>query len=130
MKIRRISLTGTRGFAEADYLTQNLRLFTTAPEVIKGTPWDFFAISRESEPVDVAVARSEPLQNELQHFIDCIRTGGTPITDAASAIKALALANAATGMMRAAAVRPEPSRPAAADVRKSFSSSASRSGFA
>jgi UDP-N-acetylglucosamine 3-dehydrogenase len=128
VKIRRISLTGTRGFAEADYLTQNLRLFTTAPEVIKGSPWDFFAVSRESEPIDIAVAHSEPLRNELQHFIHCIRAGCTPIADAASAIEALALANAATATMRAA-VRAKPSTPAA-EVQTSFSSSASRSGFA
>jgi UDP-N-acetylglucosamine 3-dehydrogenase len=100
IKIRRLSVTGSKGFAEADYVEQTIRLFETAPELIKGMPWDFFAVSRESDAVNIPVPRYEPLRAELEHFVTCIRTGRTPMTDPTSAMRALALAVEATKAIR------------------------------
>ena len=62
VKIRRLSIRGTKGLAEVDYIDQTLKVYEAAPELVKGSPWDFFAVSRESSPVDVAVQHCEPLR--------------------------------------------------------------------
>jgi UDP-N-acetylglucosamine 3-dehydrogenase len=103
VKIRRLAVTGTKGFVAADYVDQTIRLYETVPEVIEGSPWDFFAVSRESDALNVRVPRYEPLRAELEHFVECIRAGSTPRTDATSATKALALAVEATRLIRGAA---------------------------
>lgn len=100
VKIRRLALTGTKAFVEADYIRQTVKIFETTPEVIKGMPWDFFAVSRESDGVEVTVPYSEPLRRELEHFLECIRLGATPLSDVRSATKALALAIEATHAAR------------------------------
>jgi len=84
----RTLLTGTEGFLEVDYIRQSVQRFETAGELVKGQPWDFYAVSRESQPVDIPVARKEPLAEELAHFVSCVRTGATPATDATSPYKA------------------------------------------
>jgi UDP-2-acetamido-3-amino-2,3-dideoxy-glucuronate N-acetyltransferase len=43
----------------------------------------------------VDIAQSEPLRAEMQHFLDCIRTGATPRTDAAEATRVLSVLDAA-----------------------------------
>ncbi|MFN2544463.1 MAG: Gfo/Idh/MocA family protein [Actinomycetota bacterium] len=105
IKIRRLAITGTRGYAEADYIDQSVRLYQSAPEMIRGMPWDFFAVSTESRAVTVPVTRREPLREELAHFLACLRAGSTPITDARTATKALALAIEATQAARGVGLR-------------------------
>jgi UDP-N-acetylglucosamine 3-dehydrogenase len=100
VKIRQLMLTGTQGFAEVDYIDQTIKVYESAPQRIKGRPWDFFAVSQESEPLRLRVERREPLVEELEHFLACVRTGHRPLTDAESATKALALAVDATYSMR------------------------------
>ena len=100
VKIRRLSLTGTAGYLEADYIQQSIRLFESAPGLIRGTPWDFFAVSNESEPVELPVPKEEPLRIELEHFLQCVRGYTSPISDGRSATKALALAIEATSAAR------------------------------
>jgi UDP-N-acetylglucosamine 3-dehydrogenase len=100
VKIRRISVTGTGGLAEVDYLEQSLRLYRGAPEVFAGPLWDFFAVARESEPEEVPVSRGEPLRRELVHFVQRIRAGDTSVDEARSAAQALALAIEARNVIR------------------------------
>lgn len=100
VKIRRLSITGSRGLAEVNYIDQSIQLFESFPEVIKGTPRDFFAVSKESSPSSLPVRRREPLQLELRHFAECIRHGVAPVSDAASTTPALALAIEATSRIR------------------------------
>jgi UDP-N-acetylglucosamine 3-dehydrogenase len=104
VKIRRLSLTGTKGFLEADYINQSISIFESVPELIKGVPWDFFAVSTESEPTRIDVDPREPLRSELEHFLACIRTGAPPLSDALSATRALALAIDATNATRGVGV--------------------------
>jgi UDP-N-acetylglucosamine 3-dehydrogenase len=100
VKIRRIAVTGTSGFAEVDYLTQSLRVFKGAPAVFEGSVWNFFAIAHESEPRNVEIERIEPLRSELEHFITCVRDRTEPLGDPRHATQALALAIAATDVIR------------------------------
>jgi UDP-N-acetylglucosamine 3-dehydrogenase len=100
VKIRRITVTGTAGMADVDYLEQSLRLYRGAPEAFTGPLWDFFAVARESEPEEVDVSRGEPLRRELTHFVDRIRAGDTSVDDARQAAQALALALEARSVIR------------------------------
>jgi UDP-N-acetylglucosamine 3-dehydrogenase len=100
VKIRRLSVTGTRAFLEVDYIEQLVHIYETVPEVVQAKPWDFFAVARESPASAVPVPRAEPLVQELAHFVECTRTGALPRTDADSATRALALAVEATAAMR------------------------------
>ena len=100
VKIRRIAVTGTGGFAEVDYLTQSLRIYAGVPEIFKGPVWNFFAVAQESSPVDVAIDHAEPLRAELQHFVDCIRDERRPISSGQEAARALEIATAAIDLIR------------------------------
>jgi UDP-N-acetylglucosamine 3-dehydrogenase len=96
VKIRRLSVTGTKGMAELDFITQQLRIYETAPALIEGQPWNFFAVSSESEPIDQHVLKSEPLRDELRHFAKCIMYGEQPLVPAEHATDALDLVVTAT----------------------------------
>jgi UDP-N-acetylglucosamine 3-dehydrogenase len=100
VKIRRLTITGTAGLAEVDYLEQSLRLYRGAPEVFAGPLWDFFAVARESEAEEVSVARGEPLRGELEHFVNRIASGDTSVDEARGAAQALALAIEARSVIR------------------------------
>jgi UDP-N-acetylglucosamine 3-dehydrogenase len=102
VKIRRLSFTGSKGFAELDYIDQSVRMYASVPRVIKGTPWDFFAVSKESDAIEVPVRRQEPLRLELEHFMSCVEKREVPRTNARSARRALALAIEATQYATAA----------------------------
>ena len=100
VKIRRLTVTGTEGLADVDYLEQSLRVFRGAPEVFQGPLWDFFAVARESEPEDVHVERGEPLRAELEWFVRRVRNGELDVVQARQAARALALAVEARDTIR------------------------------
>jgi UDP-N-acetylglucosamine 3-dehydrogenase len=100
VKIRRLTVTGTEGLADVDYLDQSLRVYRGAPEVFEGPLWDFFAVARESEPEDVPVTRAEPLRAELESFVARVRENDTSLVQARQAARALALAVEARAMIR------------------------------
>jgi UDP-N-acetylglucosamine 3-dehydrogenase len=100
VKIRRLTVTGTEGIADVDYLEQSLRVYRGAPEVFSGPIWDFFAVARESEPEDVPVERAEPLRAELESFVAQVREGDISLVQARHASRALALAVEARDMIR------------------------------
>jgi UDP-2-acetamido-3-amino-2,3-dideoxy-glucuronate N-acetyltransferase len=58
----------------------------------------------EAEPV--AVDPAEPLEQECRHFLDCIRTGARPRTDAAEALAVLRVLAAAEKEMRTSGPAP------------------------
>ena len=102
IKIRRVTVTGTEGLADVDYLEQSLRIYRGAPEAFAGPLWDFFAVARESEAHEVGVERGEPLRGELQSFVDRVRDGDTSLAEARQAARALALALEARATIRGA----------------------------
>lgn len=103
VKIRRLTITGTKGLADVDYLEQSVRLYRGAPEVFEGPLWNFFAVARESDPVELPVRRGEPLAGELSEFLARVREGRHSLDDARQAARALALATAAISVIRGGA---------------------------
>jgi UDP-N-acetylglucosamine 3-dehydrogenase len=100
VKIRRVTVTGTAGLADVDYLEQSLRVYRGVPEVFEGPLWNFFAVAHESEPEEVRVPRDEPLRRELRHFVDRVQNHDTSVDGARQAAQALALAVEARNVIR------------------------------
>lgn len=93
-KIRKLSVVGTRGVANLDYIKQSLVLCSD-----KG---------RE----EVGVERAEPLRNELEHFLECVRSRKHPLVNGRVGLRALyvcskALESALTGKV-VSLPQPEP----------------------
>jgi len=75
-KKREMELTGSGGVILIKFLTQEVSL-EKADIVI--------------EPI---VRQEEPLKLELQHFVECVSSGGKPLADAFDGLKAVAIAEA------------------------------------
>lgn len=61
-------------------------------------------IAERAEPEPVAVAPGEPLKTECRHFLDCVRTGETPLTDGHEGLRVLGvLERASAALARSAA---------------------------
>jgi UDP-N-acetylglucosamine 3-dehydrogenase len=88
VKMRRLYITGTSGFAEVDYIKQELTIYDKAVEY--KPMGDFFDIvSRYSSPKkEVYISKEEPLKLEMEYFLGNI-TQGKPDVICASALKAL-----------------------------------------
>lgn len=54
-----------------------------------------------ADAVPVAIAQQEPLAAECRHFLDCIKTGGTPRTDGREGLRVLSVITRASEALRA-----------------------------
>jgi predicted dehydrogenase len=94
-KRRTLTVTGERGMYLADYITQDLVLFTN-PDASR--TWErpageapITSVS-EGEMTRYSIRRQEPLVAELGEFAMAVRTGGPPPVDPHDAMVALLLA--------------------------------------
>jgi UDP-2-acetamido-3-amino-2,3-dideoxy-glucuronate N-acetyltransferase len=67
-----------------------LALFDQRVDWVNGEP-----LPHKDEGQPVAIATDEPLKNECRHFLDCVRTRRTPLTDGRSALAVLCVLRAA-----------------------------------
>jgi len=75
VKIRRLEVTGTRGYCEVDMITQRVvRFGTNLADSVSGFQ-DFVAQYGDPVQQSVAVFRQEPLKEELSEFVEAIHTG-------------------------------------------------------
>lgn len=56
-------------------------------------------VTRKADAEYVAVPRSEPLRNECAHFVECVDTGRTPLTNGEEGLRVLRLLEAAQAAM-------------------------------
>jgi len=90
VKIRGLAVTGTKGYAELNYITQELvvhksrfRNIDDFNDVVEfGTP----------EKCVIRVEKAEPLRLELAHFIGCVTSGKQPLVTGRDALSALRVA--------------------------------------
>lgn len=73
-KVRTLSVVGTEGIAELDYITQKLVIYNH--EWVKEAKVNF----------------KEPLRNELEHFIECVEKGTKPLVSGEEGLHALKVA--------------------------------------
>ena len=71
--------------------------------MLRRTFWNFFAVARESDPMELPVRRGEPLAGKLSEFLARVREEDHSLDDARQAARALALATSAIGIIRGAA---------------------------
>lgn len=91
-KIRTMQLTGTKGYAELDFINQDIMIYgNIEKEGQAASENQIFKYSNTiiSRPF---VAKNEPLKLELEHFLDCIISNKTPLTDGSEGLKNLEVA--------------------------------------
>ncbi len=97
VKIRKLSITGTDGYLEMDYINQKIQLFQSNYEKYRDTPGqrggyaDYVLKYLDPDIIEYNVAKKEPLKEELQYFLRMISDPDAQI-DARHAIDALAIA--------------------------------------
>lgn len=90
IKIRNLSVTGSKGYAELNYLTQELIIYESnyTKEIVDefGDYVIKFGIPNKTQ---VGVEQFEPLLLELQDFIQCVKTRRTPLVTGEIGLEAL-----------------------------------------
>jgi predicted dehydrogenase len=74
-KVRSLTVTGSHGLVEANYLTQELRLYETAWIEDADDFGRFVAAFGQPRELELPVARQEPLREELVAFVHDARDG-------------------------------------------------------
>ena len=94
IKIRKLEVTGTKGYSELDYVTQQLVIYKIKkiPEMEKLE--NFAEVVKLSQPIkiEVAVKKEEPLKLELLDFMESIVKNKPPHVTGEQAIEALKIA--------------------------------------
>jgi len=91
IKIRSLAITGTKGYAELNYVTQEFMLYKSKYEKKFETFEDIVKFA-EPEIIRIKVRKSEPLKEELKDFISCIKSNKQPLVSGEDGLKALELA--------------------------------------
>jgi UDP-N-acetylglucosamine 3-dehydrogenase len=76
VKIRKLTITGTEGYMEMDYISQQIEFYKSNYEKFRESYENFSDyILRFSEPDKfvISVAKKEPLAEELKYLIDAVR---------------------------------------------------------
>jgi len=106
-KIRKVTVVGSEGMAVFDDVNKSEMLKIYEREIDKGlidsTPEysDHLAIVSIGDIHIPRVALSEPLNNQVRHFIECVTSGRKPLTDGRSGLRVLRILEAAERSIRA-----------------------------
>ncbi|PIP31066.1 oxidoreductase [bacterium (Candidatus Howlettbacteria) CG23_combo_of_CG06-09_8_20_14_all_37_9] len=92
IKIRNISVTGTKGYAELNYITQKLQLFYSNYSKVADNFGDFVIKFGEPEKQDIKIKQKEPLRAELESFINSVANNKPVHTPGEDGLKALNIA--------------------------------------
>ncbi len=79
IRIRNLAVTGTKGYIELNYMTQELLLYESNYSADFDNFGDYiikFGIPNKHE---VTLDKQEPLSIELRHFLTCVETEATPL---------------------------------------------------
>jgi UDP-N-acetylglucosamine 3-dehydrogenase len=94
MKIRRVFLTCSETFVEADYISQSV---TTSSSSFKQIDeMDLYSIPIQYNINKIALEKREPLKNEISDFADAIKNDKKPLVTGRDGVMALKIAEAAT----------------------------------
>ena len=100
VKIRKLNITGTRGYAVVNLATQELILFDTQYSQDFDDFDDFIGKFKESKGKKIAVDLKEPLRLQLESFITSVLTGKEVAVTAEDALQALRAAILSTETIR------------------------------
>ena len=107
IKIRKLSITGTAGYGELDFVSQELLLYQPPSAQTYEGFTDFVDKFGQHRVQKVPVTMGEPLAIELDHFLHCVETGAAPDVGCREALAVLDIIGRASVATRpAAAIRP------------------------
>lgn len=92
VRIRQLAITGTKGYAELNYITQDITFYKSNYKDIPGKYGEASIKFDETEKVVIDFDKKEPLKEELTHFITCINTNTVPLVSGDVGKEALAIA--------------------------------------
>ncbi|RAP33032.1 oxidoreductase [Candidatus Marinamargulisbacteria bacterium SCGC AG-410-N11] len=92
IRIRNLAITGTKGYAELNYMTQELTVYESNYSSDFDTFGDYIIKFGNPTKKNISLEKKEPLANELNHFINCIQTKSTPLITGENGKKALEIA--------------------------------------
>jgi predicted dehydrogenase len=108
-KVRKVTLIGDRRMVVFDDVSpdEKLRLFdksasydSAAVEARGADYGEYKAIVRDGDIFIPKVPATEPLKEQVRHFLDCCRNEGEPLTDAAFARRVVAVLEAGSQSLR------------------------------
>jgi len=97
IKVRALVVTGSRGYAEIDYIFQKLKVVkpaSTLPSDYSNFEEFVKAFSKAEETL-IDIPKAEPLALEISHFVESVRNKTAPLTDGKAGLSALSLAKKA-----------------------------------
>jgi UDP-N-acetylglucosamine 3-dehydrogenase len=92
LKIRTLCVTGSKGYAELDYIKQEIYLYESIYTETKDQNNLQTIVFNPSEKKAIEVKKTEPLKSEILHFLNCIENKTTPIVTGKMARDALEIA--------------------------------------
>jgi predicted dehydrogenase len=117
-KVRRLMVTGERGMLTVDYLNQHLTLHENAHLAGDWETLDIFTGVAEGNMTRFAIARAEPLREQLESFVSSIQEGQSPVASGNQGLRVLRLALACVSAgVRGETVALKPETGLAARVR-------------
>lgn len=91
IKIRNLSVTGTKGYAEMDYISQELIVYESNYKKDFETFGDVVKFSKPNK-VEVGVEKGEPLRLELLDVIEAVKQNKEPMVNGSVGLEALKIA--------------------------------------
>ena len=99
VKIRNLSVTGTNGYAEVNYITQEMILYKTKLKKIIDDFTDVVEFAKP-EKMKITLEGQEPLRLEIENFIESIIENKEPLVTGEDGLSALEIAIKATEMCK------------------------------
>jgi predicted dehydrogenase len=91
-KVRRLTVTGSRGMFRCDLISQELYFYENE---IAPSQWDTLSILRgvsEGNVLGIRINRVEPLASELSDFVKAVKTGSKPLITGEDGLETLKVA--------------------------------------
>lgn len=93
IKIRQLSITGTKGYAELNYVTQELLVYKSNYEITEVTSFNEFVIKfGKAKFKKINIINQEPLLLEIKNFINVINHDAKPKITLNDALRAIYMA--------------------------------------
>jgi len=91
IKIRNLSVTGTKGYAEMDYISQSLIVYESNYRKEFETFGDVIEFSKPNK-VEIGIEKEEPLRLELLNIINAVENNNIPLISGEVGLDALKIA--------------------------------------
>jgi predicted dehydrogenase len=94
-KVREFMLLGEKKSASVDSINFDMEIFDSGIIADYDSFNQFRLITKEGPSRKLSVEKKEPLQEELKHFLECIKTGKEPINSGEVGLRTIKMAEAA-----------------------------------